>query len=79
MVLALEDSISFRELPTTNDPKVLSAEVNINNLNFVICLTYRPSTTWNNMKHHNMIVILLLLIQQFNKSIIIIGDLIKLP
>ena len=31
--------------------EVLSVEVTINNLNFVICLTYRPPTTQNSMTH----------------------------
>ena len=42
MLLAFKDSISFRELPSPNDLEVLSAEITTNNLNFVICLTYRP-------------------------------------
>jgi len=38
VILALKDSISFRKLSNPNDLEVLSAEVNINNLNFVICI-----------------------------------------
>lgn len=42
VLLALKDSISFRELSTPNDLETLSAEVTFNNLTFVICLIYRP-------------------------------------
>ena len=45
VLLAFKDSISFRELPSPNDLEVLSAEITTNNLNFVICLTYRISVT----------------------------------
>ena len=43
MLLAFKDSIMFRELPSPKDLEVLLAKVAIRNLNFVICLAYRPS------------------------------------
>ena len=72
VLLALKDSISLRELSTPNDLEVLSAEVTINNLNFVICLIYRPP---NYAEQYDTLLLSYLHSVNNSTDLLIIGDL----